>query len=206
MKTQVVIIHGGDTFETYQEYLSSLKDFQIDLDYINKKGWKKSLQEKLGDDFAVISPKMPNSGNAKYLEWKIWFEKFFPFLNDEVVLIGHSLGGLFLTKYLSENIFPKKIKATLLVAPPFDSADSEYTLGDFSLPNELIKFQEQGGKIYFYHSKDDPVVSFVDFNKYKKALSTASFIVFEDREHFVQEEFPEIIEKIKNFEKLIKKD
>ena len=197
MKTQIIVIRGGDTFETYEEYLSFLKDFQIDLDYINKKGWKRSLQEKLGDDFEVISPRMPNSGNAKYLEWKIWFEKFFPFLNDEIVLVGHSLGGLFLTKYLSENIFPKKIKATFLVAAPFDSTDSEYTLGDFSLPNELTKFQEQGGEICFYHSKDDPVVPFVDLNKYKKELPGANFIVFEDREHFGQEEFPEIVEKIK---------
>jgi len=79
MKTQIIVIRGGDTFETYEEYLSFLKDFQIDLDYINKKGWKRSLQEKLGDDFEVISPRMPNSGNAKYLEWKIWIEKFSPF-------------------------------------------------------------------------------------------------------------------------------
>lgn len=199
MKTQIVIIHGGDTFETYEEYLSFLKDCQVDLDYINKKGWKKSLQEKLGNDFEVISPRMPNSSNAKYLEWKIWFEKFLPFLNDGVILIGHSLGGLFLTKYLSENIFPKKIERTLLIAAPFDAIDSEYTLGDFSLPNELTKLQEQGGELYFYHSKNDPVVPFADLDKYKKELPAANFIVFEDRGHFTQEEFPEIVEKIKNF-------
>lgn len=60
MKTQVIVIHGGDTFETYEEYLTSLKEFEVDLNYFKKSGWKNFLQEKLGNDFEVIAPKMPN--------------------------------------------------------------------------------------------------------------------------------------------------
>ncbi|MEA3453008.1 MAG: alpha/beta fold hydrolase [Patescibacteria group bacterium] len=196
MKTQVVIIHGGDTFETREQYLSFLKSYQIDFSRIAKSGWKNSLEERLGDNFEVISPKMPNKENARYIEWKIWFEKFFPLFNDEIIFIGHSLGGLFLVKYLSENSFPKKVKGIFLVGTPFDSADSEYTLVDFSLSNELNKLKEYN--IYFYQSEDDPVVPAVDMEKYKKLLPMANFILFEDRGHFGQEEFPEIVETIKS--------
>jgi len=195
---QVIIIHGGDTFETYDEYLSFLKNFEVDISYFKKKGWKNSFQEKVGNDFEVIAPKMPNKENAKYLEWKIWFEKILPQLNNELILIGHSLGGIFLAKYLSENKLSKKVVATLLVAAPFDSSDAEYTLADFVLPDDLTLFEEQGGSIILYHSKDDPVVPFVDLNKYIAKLKAARAVVFEDRGHFNQENFPEIVLDIKN--------
>jgi len=197
MKKQIVVIHGGDTFEKYEKFLSFLKNFQIDPDYFKKKGWKDTLQDKLWEDFEVIAPNMPNKINAKYLEWKIWFEKYFQFLNEGIVFVGHSLGGTFLAKYLSENSFPKKIKALLLVAAPFDAEDSDESLNDFALPASLAKITEQVDKIYLFHSKDDPVVPFEQVNKYKKALPNSEIIAFTDRQHFNQERFPEMFELLK---------
>jgi hypothetical protein len=161
------------------------------------KGWKESLGEKLGKNFEVILPRMPNSLNAKYLEWKIWFEKMIPFFNKEVVLGGHSLGGIFLVKYLSENKFPKKILGTFLVAAPFDEKDADYTLADFKLPKDLSRLEKQGGKLFFYQSQDDSIVPFKDFGKYKKALPGANFREFKNRDHFGQATFPELVRDIK---------
>jgi hypothetical protein len=141
---------------------------------------------------------MPNSLNAKYIEWKIIFDKLAPFLNDRVVLIGHSLGGVFLAKYLSENKFPKKIIATFLVSAPFGDKNFEPTLADFIFNGDLSKLQEQGGKIFLYYSKDDLCVPFTDLERYKQELPEAEAMVFEDRGHFNQPEFLEIVEKIKN--------
>ncbi len=199
MKKQVIVIHGGDCFDTYKEYMKFLKEFQPEgIEYFKKKGWKDSLQDGLGDSFEVIKPKMPNAINAKYLEWKIWFGKLIPFLNDNLILVGYSLGGIFLVKYLSENKFPKKIEKTFIISAPFDEEHLvDESLADFVLPKDLTNFKEQGGKIYFYHSKDDPVVPFVDFEKYKKKLPEANFITMEDREHFGQETFSELIKEIK---------
>lgn len=196
MKKQVIFIHGGETFDTYDEYIEYLKTTEFDPDKFKSKLWKDSLEEELGNDFQVIAPVMPSKYNSKYNEWKIWFEKTFPFLENNVILIGHSLGGIFLAKYLSENDFPKKISATYLIAAPFDDTDSEYSLADFALPLTLEKFEEQGGKIFIYQSEDDPVVPFADLEKYAKALPTAKIVVFKDKEHFMQEEFPELIQSI----------
>ncbi len=197
MKTQVVVIHGGDTFDTYEGYLKFLTDFTFDRDYFTKKGWKSSLQEKLGNGFEVIQPRMPSSLNAKYMEWKIWFEKFFPFLNDGLILVGHSLGALFLAKYLTKNKFPKKIKATFLIAPPFDSTDTE-SLADFIIPRDLNGLQNQGSKIFLIQSKDDPIVPFINHEKYRKLLPKSEVVIFENRGHFLQEEFPELVTLIQN--------
>ena len=133
MKKQIIIIHGGDTFDTYKEYIFDLKNFKIDFEKMMSKGWKDNMGKSLGRGFEVILPKMPNAFNAKYLEWKIWFQKMVPFFENKIVLVGHSLGGIFLAKYLSENKVPKEILATFLVAAPYNDKDSEYSLVDFIL-------------------------------------------------------------------------
>ncbi len=194
---QVVVIHGGNTFETYEQYLSFLKSSEFDFERLKTKRFKDVLGDRLGKDFEVILPSMPNSENAKYEEWKIWFEKIVPFLEETIILVGHSLGGIFLAKYLSEEIFPKKILGTFLIAAPYDGRYLEEFLGDFALPKSLERFMAQGGKINLYHSKDDPVVPFVNVEKYKEDLPEAEVIVFEDREHFSQDEFLELTEDIK---------
>ena len=198
MKKQIVVIGGGDTFKTYKEYISYLKNIKFDFKKLKIKRWKETLDEKLGDNFEVLSMKMPNNANAKYNEWKIMFKKLLPFLKDNVILLGHSLGGIFLAKYLSENKFPKKIKATFLVSAPFDEEDRDYSLGDFKLPKNLDKLRQQGGKIFLYHSKNDPVVPFADSGKYKKALPGAKATIFKNRKHFDQTKFPELVKDIKS--------
>jgi len=197
MKNQIIVIHGGDCFETYEDYVSHLKNQEIDFERLKRKNWKTTLGEKLREKFEVIMLNMPNSANARYSEWKIWFKKLTPFFEDEVVLVGHSLGGIFLAKYLSENNFPKRILAIFLIAAPYDTEGTECSLVDFALAEPLDKLREQGGKIFLYHSEDDPVVPFNNLKKYKKALPNATARIFKNREHFQQEELPEIVADIK---------
>lgn len=197
MKKQVVVIHGGGTYKTYKEYIVYLRSLKIDLDSYRRKEWKDSLSDRLGKGFEVFLLKMPNPTNAQYNEWKILFNKIARLLENNVILIGHSLGGVFLAKYLSENKFPKKILASILVAAPYGQKDIKEFLGDFVVSNNLKKFRKQGGKIFLYHSKDDPIVPYINLGKYQKALPEAVVKVFKNREHFSQTEFPELVEEIK---------
>ena len=143
VKKQVIFIHGGETFDTYDDYVEYLKNCEFDLYKERGKRWKDSLSERLGENFEVIAPTMPSKYNAKYSEWKIWFEKVIPHVEDNVVIIGYSLGGLFVAKYLSENDLPKKILATYLIAAPYEKNDNEDSLADFILPDTLEKFGKQ---------------------------------------------------------------
>jgi len=90
MKNQIIVIHGGDCFETYEDYVSHLKNQEIDFERLKRKNWKTTLGEKLREKFEVIMLNMPNSANARYSEWKIWFKKLTPFFEDEVVLVQQS--------------------------------------------------------------------------------------------------------------------
>ena len=198
MKQQVISIHGGDTWETYEKYLDFLKNRKVNFERhaLRNPDWQINLSQDLGKDYEVIRPEMPDKANSKYLEWKIWFEKFFPFILDGAILVGSSLGGTFLVKYLAENRFPKKIKGLILVAASFEDLPEEPLL-DFTLPQNLEKISKQSEKIIFYQSQDDDVVPFSHLAKFQAALPSAKIRVFQDRGHFMQESLPELIEDIK---------
>lgn len=195
--TQIFVIHGGDAFNSHEEYLADLRSSVAHLERMKPGGWKMDLQKNVGEGFDVYHPSMPNAKNAKYAEWKIWFEKIVPLMANEVVLVGHSLGGIFLAKYLSEETFPKPIRATFLVAAPFN-APSEHPLADFVLPNNLEGLRKRGGKIYLYHSVDDIVVLYSNVESYQLALPEAVFRSFSDRGHFNQGRFAEIEEDFRS--------
>jgi len=60
--------------------------------YEERRKWKDWMKEELKDTYESFFPEMPNKNMASYKVWKMWFEKVFPYLNDEnLIVIGHSL-------------------------------------------------------------------------------------------------------------------
>lgn len=199
MKKQIIFIHGGTANSNYDNFLKYLKTEPLwNLLEESPKRWKQTLREVLGSSYEVYLPSMPNKENAVYKEWKIWFERYLSYINEEVILIGHSQGGYFLAKYLSEQRLSVKLKAVYLIASPFspDDFDGEDG-GDFAFDVEDIhNISSQTENVFILHSKDDPVVPYSHALKFKENLPDAELMTFEDRNHFLQEEFPEIIESI----------
>lgn len=200
MKKQVLVIHGGSNFVSYDKYLEELKNSEINLDRLKFKiDWKANLQNHLGEGFDVFNPRFPQKDNAKYEEWKIYFEKILEKLDEEIILVGHSLGSIFLAKYLSENKIDKNINGLFLVAAPFDDEGMEKEpLNDFSLTDPSLKLlQEQVENIFIYHSVDDPVVPYLHAEKFHKTLPNSKLIRLEDRSHIFEDNLPEIVQDIK---------
>jgi uncharacterized protein len=193
---QVLVIHGGDVFSTQEEYLQSLREKVITLERLKQIDWKRNLQHDLGEGYEVFTPRLPNAQNARYAEWKLIFEKILPLMEDDVILIGHSLGGLFLIKFLSEEKLVNKIKALFIIAAPYSTDDYE-PIVDFIVDRSRIKSGMTGGKIIFYQSKDDVVVPFENVEQYKKVLPDAEIKAFENRGHFNTSSFPELVEDIR---------
>ena len=143
---------------------------------------------------------MPLQDNAKYSDWKIHFERYFSQLKNNIILIGNSLGGIFLAKYLSENRFPKKILSTYLICPPFENTlDGEDLVGGFNLKSDLSLIEKNSKKLYLLFSKDDDVVPVSHTEKYRKKLKNAKIIIYKSKKgHFRISKFPDIIKMIKN--------
>jgi uncharacterized protein len=196
---QVVFVHGGEAFSKYEDFLTYLKNDTVERYTKKVKRWHQALPDDLGEGYEVFLPQMPNAENAKYLEWKIWFEKYLAFLEDGAILIGHSQGGYFLVKFLLENELSVKIRALYLVAAPFEPDDfGGEDGGDFRFDTTKVhNLSNKAQNIFIFHSKDDFVVPYAHALKYKAALPAAELVLFEDRVHFWQESFPELIESIK---------
>ncbi len=197
-KTQVIVIHGGSSFLEDKDFYEYLKRYKIDFTYSQNKDWKSNLQEDLEDKFEVIKPTMPNKQKADYNAWKIWFEKYFEIIKSKkVILIGHSLGGIFLAKYLSENNFPQEIYGLYFVAAVFDHRNDK-ELGNFSLNYEKLKnISKQCKSIYLFHSRDDKVVPFNHVREYNSRIENSKIVELDNRGHINQEHFKELVDLIK---------
>ena len=159
------------------------------------------MEESLENE--VVRIDMPCRNNAKYEEWKITFEKYIPKLSEQVILLGLSLGGTFLAKYLSENNFPKEIVSAYLIGTPYDDdLKGEELAGGFNIKSHLSLLEENCGKITLMYSEDDDIVPVRHADKFREKLSDAEIITYERKDgHFQVTEFPELIEKIKRVEK-----
>lgn len=201
MKTQILHIHGGNSYSKYEDYLNSLKTKTIWDPYGQKpaKHWREDIRATFSEEADVFYPSMPNSQNAQYNEWKIWFERYFEYFTGEIILTGHSLGANFLVKYLSEEQFPFHLKGLFLIAGTFDSTGLGTEDCKSFIPNQemLSEILRKTSLIHVFHSNDDTVVSFEHALKYKSALPSIHLHEFTDRGHFIGPEFPEIIEEIR---------
>jgi predicted alpha/beta hydrolase family esterase len=205
-KTQIMMIHGGMTFKNQKDYINYLKNREIKIK--KSKYWSDDsyLYKNLGKNIEIIKPIMPLKENAKYSDWKINFERYFPFLRNNIILIGSSLGGIFLAKYLSENKFPRKILATYLVCPPFkNDLSSEDLVGGFKLKSDLSRIEKNSKNTTLLFSKDDDIVPIRHAEEYRKKLKKARIIAYKSKNgHFNISTFPEIIKMIKEDIKKLK--
>lgn len=198
-KIDILYIHGGMTFRNQKSYLKFLsRDKDIYLE--DKITWTgKYLTEKLGKKTRIIRPKMPLADNARYIDWKIYFERYLPSLNKKYILIGQSLGATFLAKYLSENKLVRKALAVYLVAPPFDNTlTGEDLVGGFNLKSNLSLISKNTDKLVLMFSRDDDCVPLSHSKKYREKLPEAIIKIYKNKKgHFKITKFPEIVNMIK---------
>lgn len=220
IKDQIIIIDWWETFDSDSEALQWLINCDWDL-MSPLPSWKKWLSDGLANIALVIRPNMPNTMNAKYEEWKIWFEKYFPHITDthtkkhlttyehieerreraselgKLILIGHSLGTIFLLKYLSESGFPRGIDALHLVSPVFDN-DEHHSVGSFAFsPAWLPHLHKAIPRIHIWASTDDTVVPYEHAVRYHISILGSTLHTFHDRGHFIGEShFVELFEEL----------
>lgn len=191
---QIWIIHGGDSFSSDERYLEYLKTSSVDYERLKpSKKWRDWLIENM-QNADILTPTMPNSANAKFDEWRIYFQKLIPFFTNDVQLVGHSLGAMFLAKYLESHPLPRKVKRVILIAGGYDDAAHDY--GSFRL-SSVKNLPESADEIHLFHSRDDFVVPFSELAKLRNDLPDAHVHVFDDRNHFLDSEFPELLELVK---------
>jgi predicted alpha/beta hydrolase family esterase len=130
---RAIIVHG---FFTKNEY------YIVEKDSPSNSHWFPWLQQQLcRHDILAQTPEMPRPFAPEYNAWKTEFELLKP--DENTLLVGHSCGGGFLIRWLSEN--PDKIvKKLVLIAPWLDIEKRRSPLFDFSLRQDIAKQSTMG--------------------------------------------------------------
>ena len=69
---------------------------------IRATGTRNGIKRKLGPDYEIRYPRVPNEADPNYRTWKAALHKEFATLDDDALLVGHSLGGTILVKAIVE--------------------------------------------------------------------------------------------------------
>ncbi|HRH32795.1 MAG TPA: alpha/beta fold hydrolase [bacterium] len=183
MKT-AIIIHG---YNDKSEYLDQSRPAA------SNDHWYPWLQRQLLlQGIEAQTPEMPGFFEPTYEKWKEMLDRFNP--DEETILVGHSCGGGFLVRWLSEN--KKKVGKVVLVAPWLDPEKViDPSFFTFDIDPDISS--RTAGMTIIYSTDDYPdVLASVDILKSK--LKNVEFKEYTDKGHFVlgslkTEKFPELL-------------
>lgn len=148
-------------------------------------------------DISAQTPEMPTPYEPEYEAWKEIIERF-P-LNEETILIGHSCGGGFIVRYLSEHNI--KVGKVVLVAPWIDPEKKLKTgMFDFEINKNIIA---KTAGITIFNSNDDHETIQNSVEMLKNKIKNIKTVEFKNYGHFCYKhmktrEFPELLEEALN--------
>jgi len=153
------------------------------------------LQKQLGSDYEVLAPDMPDPDHPRYLAWRDQIEQELGKLDADVLLIGHSLGGSMLLKYLAEGTYQRPIAGMFLVAVPY-WGKQDWEL-EYAVPEDFASHLPPIRHLFLYHSRSDEVVPFSSLRRYQAHLPQATVRVLDGKEHSFTEGLPLLAQDIK---------
>lgn len=154
------------------------------------------LESVLGDDFEIIHPMMPAPNRPDYQEWRTKLDKELARIKDNAILIGHSLGGSVLLKYLTEEKIIRPFAGLFIISAPCWGEDG-WESEDFEMGDTLLAHADVP-QINLYHSVDDEVVPVRHLKYYAARIKGAITHEVSGYGHLFFDGFPELADDIKN--------
>jgi uncharacterized protein len=155
------------------------------------------LKKNLSHTFDIIAPIMPHPDDPDYESWKTVLHEILKIMDNNMIIVGHSLGGSVLLKFLSEEKFTKTIRALFLVAVPYWGFE-DWEADEFILRDSFVKHLPTIKKISIYHSQDDEIISPTHAEKYAEEIPAADLYQLNGYGHVFWDGLPELVEAIKN--------
>jgi uncharacterized protein len=156
-----------------------------------------SLQKELGTAYDVRYPRMPLEEEAGYSDWKARIAVELASLEDEVTMVGHSVGGSIMLKFLSEEQVTRSIAGLFLIATPYFGGDKNWNYDELTLSQNFPDKLSNIPHIFLYHSRDDEIVPFAHLALYAEKLPQATIREFDERGHQFRNNLADIAGDIK---------
>lgn len=180
-----ILLHGTCDKEEY---------FSGEYPSLSNSHWFPWLQKQLlTKGIFTQTPEIPEAYNPQYDLWKREFERF-P-INEETTLVGHSCGGGFLVRWLTEN--KVKVGKVVLVAPWLDPDRSKTTdFFEFEIDSKAV---DRVRELHVLVSDDDDADIHESVEKIMNVLPKAKIHRFRDKGHFTfgqmkTDKFPELLD------------
>ncbi len=151
------------------------------------------IKMNLPGEFEILFPKIEKPALPAYEKFKGMFASAFKQISEPVILIGHSLGGSTLLKYLSEEKPAISISGLFLIATPHWGSDMK----EFQLKLNFQASLMDIPAIFLYHSQHDTVVPIKHLEFYSKAFRKATVRKLPGKEHVFSKGLPQLVSDIK---------
>jgi predicted alpha/beta hydrolase family esterase len=156
-----------------------------------------SLEQALGDKYEVHFPQMPDEADPNVKSWKLKISAELSRLHGKVLLVGHSVGGSMLLKYLSEEEVKKPIAGLFLLAAPSWDED-QWNFDDLKLPRNIAEKLACIPRIFLFHSRDDAAVPFAHLALHAARLPQATVRAVDGRGHQFGSDLTDVAKDIRS--------
>jgi serine hydrolase len=157
----------------------------------------KSLRERLGSEYNIQYPRMPEDEDQGYEPWKAQISKELAALDDGIILVGHSLGCSMLLKYISEEKVENSVESVFLIAAPYWGAGG-WQMDEFTFDEDHASKPLKVVPVYFYNSHDDDIVPFAHLALHAEKFSQATVREFDGRGRQFNNDLSEVAADIKS--------
>ena len=185
---KAILIHGWSEKEDY---------FNMDIPSDSNNHWFPWIQKNLSvKGYNCQTPEMPNGYEPNYEVWKENFENLKP--DKNTTLIGHSCGGGFLVRWISEN--NTKVGKVILVAPWIDPEKDNININFFNFKIDKNLKEKTDGVTMIYSDNDyEDVTKSIEI--LKERLKDIKYLELKGKGHFINSslgtnEFPELLDEI----------
>jgi predicted alpha/beta hydrolase family esterase len=141
-----------------------------------------ALRAGLGPGTRLAAPIMPTPGAPDAAAWEAALGEHLRLQQVPLVLVGHSLGGSMIFKYLAKHGVPAGLAGVVSIAAPFWGMP-DWDQQEWRLPRGFETRLAELPRIALYHSRDDEVVPVSHVDRYAKALPKALVHKVDGRGH-----------------------
>lgn len=164
-------------------------------------GWRPYIMEELEKhNIYAYALSMPSPDNPVLSEWLSEVEYYVKRdKDDEIYLVGHSLGGTTILRFL-EKFDYKNIKGIITVSAPCFCVENKTKISKF-LENSFdwSTIKKKVNKVVIFHGDDDPIVPLSDAEKIKSELN-GDLVIIKNGKHLNGSagftKLPELLNKI----------
>lgn len=154
--------------------------------------WLNDELRRRGHDVLVAD--LPNPEAPDRDEWNKALLEQVGAVDNETVILGHSLGGAAALRFLEAAEAFSTPHALVLVATPW-MINHEMFRGFFMTELDYDVLMWKASKVYVVHAKDDASIPFDHAEKYARVLH-GELIAAETGGHFIGEQYPLLLETV----------